>query len=246
MFLSPSGSHYTRSGYGERYFRPSADGWYPARSGRPAMPVLIDAAAPFPGTPLSPWPRAEAGKPFFPPTGCGVARLVSDERTGRCGACGRAWPRRLDGALVRHRSREGLCPGTGQQPSSDVALASWLPVLRRATPHGFRHGLQTWMDEDGIPEVLKTERLGHEMPGMHAVYGHVSDAMRAELRDALQARWDGSLRERGQLSPRSVVPVLDRLLAAQRESDSKIGSHSAPKIGHQAGYRRRELRAKSR
>jgi integrase len=33
-----------------------------------------------------------------------------------------------------------------------------------ATPHGLRHGLQTWMDEDVIREVLKAERMGHEMP----------------------------------------------------------------------------------
>ena len=26
-------------------------------------------------------------------------------------------------------------------------------------------------------EVLKTERMGHEMPGMHGVYGYVSPAM---------------------------------------------------------------------
>ena len=36
------------------------------------------------------------------------------------------------------------------------------------------------MDEDGIPEVLKTERMGHEMPGMHGVYGRVSPAMRTD------------------------------------------------------------------
>jgi hypothetical protein len=68
------------------------------------------------------------------------------------------------------------------------------------------------MDEDGIPEVLKTERMGHELPGMHGVYGHVSDAMRAELKDALQARWENALRDRARLNPRSVVAVLDRLL----------------------------------
>ena len=111
-------------------------------------------------------------------------------------------------------------------------MASWLPVLRGLTPHGLRHGLQTWMDEDGIPEVLKTERMGHEMPGMHGVYGHVSPAMRAELCAALQERWEASLRQRAQLGTRSLVPVLDRLLAAQREAPVKIGSHLAPKIGH--------------
>jgi hypothetical protein len=156
-----------------------------------------------------------------------MVRLVSDERTGRCAACGRAWPRRKDATLITHTRRGGPCPGSGQEAAEDLAVASWLPVLR----HGLRHGLQTWMDEDGIPEVLKTERIGHEMPGMHGVYGHVSPAMRAELCAALQERWKASLRQRARLSPRPLVPVLDRLLAAQREAPVKIGSHLAPKIG---------------
>ena len=107
------------------------------------------------------------------------------------------------------------CPGSAQEPGEDITLASWLPVQRGLTPQGLRHGLQTWMDEDGIPEVLKAERLGHELPGMHGVYGHVSDAMRAHLKAALQQRWERSLRERAQLSPRSDVAVLYRLLVNQ-------------------------------
>jgi hypothetical protein len=98
------------------------------------------------------------------------------------------------------------------------------------------------MDEDGIPEVLKTERMGHEMPGMHGVYGHVSTAMRADLKTALQERWERSLRERARLSPRSIVPALDALLAAYRQAPtkirSKIRSHLAPKIGHRGSGRR--------
>ena len=159
-------------------------------------------------------------------------RLVSDERTGRCPACGRACPRRKDATLITHARRGGPCPGSGQEAAEDLDVASWLPVLRGLTPHGLRHGLQTWMDEDGIPEVLKTERMGHEMPGIHGVYGHVSPAMRTELCAALQERWEASLRERAQLSTRSIVPGLDRLLAAQQEAPTKIGSHLAPKIGH--------------
>ena len=121
-------------------------------------------------------------------------------------------------------------------------MASWLPVLRGVTPHGLRHGLQVWMDEDGIPEVLKTERMGHEMPGMHGVYGHVSPAMRADLKAALQERWEDSLRERARLSPRSIVPALDGLLSAYRPvrtRSAKIRSHSAPRIGHRGSGRQR-------
>jgi integrase len=115
-------------------------------------------------------------------------------------------------------------------------------VLPGLTPHGLRHGHQTWMDEDRIADVLKSERMGHEIPGMRGVYSHVSDAMRAELKAALQERWAASLRERARLAPHSIVPVLDALLAKQGGSHNKIGSQIAPKIGHQSG----QLRPRSR
>jgi integrase len=221
VFLGPDGGHFRRSNYSERFFRPAADGWYLARGGknpRPATPVLVTDCEMFPGRPVPPWPAAVPGEEFAPLTGRGVARLVNDARTARCSTCGRAWPRRQDGNLISHQAHGKRCAGSGQGPAEDATLASWLPVLRGLTPHGLRHGLQTWMDEDGIPEVLKTERMGHELPGMHGVYGHVSPAMRANLKAALQERWEASLRERAQLNPRSIVPILDALLATAKPS----------------------------
>jgi integrase len=213
VFLSPGGSHYRRSSYGVRYFRLAADGSYPARSGHPAKPVLVDAAGLFPGAPLAAWPAAEPGRAFIPPSGRGVTRLVSDDFTGRCSACRRAFPRRLDGTVVAHKAGGGArCPGSGEEPGEDLAVASWLPVSRGLTPHGYRHAHKVWMDEDQIPDVLKSERLGHDEPGMRGVYGHVSPAMRAELKAALQARWEDSLCQRARLSSRSIVPLLDTLL----------------------------------
>jgi hypothetical protein len=134
------------------------------------------------------------------------------------------------------------CEGSGQPPAADLSVASWLPVLTGLTPHGLRHGHQTWMDEDRIADVLKSERMGHEVPGMRGVYSHVSTAMRAELTAALQERWTASLRERSRLAPRSIVPVLDVPLTQQQPASDKIGSQMAPKIGHQSG----ELRPKNR
>jgi hypothetical protein len=99
------------------------------------------------------------------------------------------------------------------------------------------HGHQTWMEEAGISDLLRAERMGHLVPGMRGVYGHVSPAMRADLKGALQECWEASLRERARLSVRSIMPVLDALLAAQREPPTKIGSHSAPRIGHQRATR---------
>jgi integrase len=224
IFLGPAGGHFSRSGYGERRFRPAANGWYPARGKQPARPVLIDAGALFPGTPLLPWPAAKPGEEFALPAGRGVTRLVSDPWTGRCLYCRRALPRRLDGTIIAHKAGGDRCPGSGQEPGEDVVLASWLPVSRGLTPHGLRHGHRTWMDEARIADVLKFERMGHEEPGMRGVYGHVSPAMRAELKAALQERWEQSLRERASLAPRSSVRLLDELLADLRPATTRIGS----------------------
>ena len=79
-----------------------------------------------------------------------------------------------------------------------------------------RHGHKTWMAEDGIPEILAEHRLGHEVPGMRGLYAHASDQMREDLKAALQARWEDSLRERAALHPHSPVPLLDELLAPFR------------------------------
>lgn len=48
------------------------------------------------------------------------------------------------------------------------------------------------------------------------MYSHVSEQMREELKAALQARWEESLKARAALSPHSAVPILDRLLAPYR------------------------------
>jgi hypothetical protein len=232
LFLSPGGAHYRRGTYGERYFRPSADGWYPERVHRSARPVLIDTSAQFPGAPLAAWPAAVPGEEFTPPTGRGVTRFLSDPQNARCAVCRRTFPRRLDGLVISHKSDGERCLGSMQEPGEDIAIASWLPVMKGLTPHGKRHGMKVWMDEDDIPDVLKSERLGHDEPGMRGVYGHVSPDMRKGLRAALQARWEESLRQRATLAPVSAVPVLDRLLTGIQPVSESVRSHLAPKIGH--------------
>ena len=94
-----------------------------------------------------------------------------------------------------HKAAGGQCHGSGQPPAADAAPASWLPVLASLTPHGLRHGHQTWMEEAGISDLLRSELMGHEIPGMRGVYGHVSPSMRADLNAMLQERWETSLRE---------------------------------------------------
>ena len=109
-------------------------------------------------------------------------------------------------------------PPTGRgrpRITGDACIGSWLPQLPGLTPHGLRHGHQTWMDEVGTSYVLQSERMGHEVPGMRGVYSHISKRMRTGLVDALQELWEESLSERANIAPRSAVNVLDALLIAR-------------------------------
>jgi integrase len=80
-FLTAQSSHYRRSNFGERIFRPAADGWYPQRAPhRSRMPVLVDHHHPWPGKPLPPWPAAGVEQPYTPPQGRGRPRVTDDSR----------------------------------------------------------------------------------------------------------------------------------------------------------------------
>ena len=215
VFPSPDGGHHRRSNFARRVFRPACDGRHPPANGTPSRLVVVDAAG-LPGVPVASWPPAVPGTPFVPPSGRGSPRLISAENSGRCQACGYAVRLRLDGRTIAHKKAVGDCPGSGEQPASDVPLACWLPVKDGLTPHGLRHSHKTWMAEDGIPEILAEQRLGHQVPGMRGLYAHASQRMRDELTADLQARWEESLRERAAIDPHSSVPLLDTLLAPFR------------------------------
>ena len=70
------------------------------------------------------------------------------------------------------------------------------------------------MAEDGIPEILAEQRLGHEVPGMRGLYAHASDRMRDDLKAALQARWEDSLRARAAIDPALAGPAARRTARA--------------------------------
>jgi hypothetical protein len=114
-------------------------------------------------------------------------------------------------------------------------LASWAPVLPDLTPHGLRHGYQTWIDEIGTSYVLQSRQMGHEVPDMRGIYSHVTPGMLEGLRNALQALWLTSLQQRAAMSSRSTVRFLDAALAALRGGSPApdMGrSQTAPKLGH--------------
>jgi integrase len=68
----------------------------------------------------------------------------------------------------------------------------WPEIITGFRFHDLRHTHRTWMDEDNIPEPLKSARMGHRMPGIGAIYSHVTQAMLPRLLTALQHRWQRS------------------------------------------------------
>ena len=128
--------------------------------------------------------------------------------------------------------RPGYRPPRGRGIAAipdDIPLTCWLPIKPGLTPHGMRHSHKTWMAEDGIPEILAEQRLGHEVPGMRGLYAHASDRMRDDLKAALQQRWEDSLCDRAAVHPHSPVPLLDKILAPHRgEALEACGTASHP------------------
>jgi hypothetical protein len=70
----------------------------------------------------------------------------------------------------------------------------------------------------GDPAELEPERRPDGTRDFRrlAGYAHASTRMRDDLKTALQARWEDSLRCRATISPHSPVPLLDELLAPFR------------------------------
>src|SRR5450755_4516709 len=160
------------------------------------------------------------------------ARLVIADTTTWPGIPVAAWPPAQSGASTA----EAFTPPRGrgiQAIPEGTPLACWLLLKPGLTPHGLRHCHKSWMAEDGIPEILAEQRLGHEVPGMRGLYAHASGRMRDHLTAALQARWTDSLRARAAMYPRSPVPLRDELLApfrpqAQRPEDDQLTHATTP------------------
>ena len=161
---------------------------------------------------------------YHPGTGK-LARLVIADASAWPGVPVATWPSARPGP-------GGFTPprGRGVQPIPEgIPPACWLPVKFGLTPHGLRHSHKTWMAEDGVPEILAEQRLGHEVPGMRGLYAHASDRMRDDLKHALEARWEDSLRARAAIHTHSPVPLLDEFLARFRERARQESEPAAPR-----------------
>jgi integrase len=110
---------------------------------------------------------------------------------------------RLDAALAGHH-HPAVFPGArgGCQRRSNFNRRAWTPavagdpdagvppILAGMHFHDLRHTHKTWLIEDGIPEIVQARRLGHRLGGVRGIYSHVTPAMRCDVVEALQARWE--------------------------------------------------------
>ncbi|KZM71137.1 LacI family DNA-binding transcriptional regulator [Nocardia terpenica] len=95
------------------------------------------------------------------------------------------------------------------------ASGEWSPITNVTRPHWNRHSHRTILTEMGVPKVLIDERIGHSDTSVQAVYTHVTQKMRGDLVEELEARWWRAVDARLALHPRSVVPLLDEILYAR-------------------------------
>jgi hypothetical protein len=102
---------------------------------------------------------------------------------------------------------EGVCfnAGTGQwppmstekflgpmppiRPARRLATSRQRPPRTSATTFTQRTPDPPSCTPHGIAEALKSQRLGHQLPGIRGVYAHVTPPMHAPLLRCLQQRW---------------------------------------------------------
>lgn len=114
----------------------------------------------------------------------------------------------------------GAWPGTRVRGRNAGARADWcwLPLVAGLTPHLGRHSVKTLMEEKRIPEIMSETQLRHDIPGVSAVYRHVTPPMKAELAAMMAEEHEKALDARLEISHGSSVPVLDRMLRERLES----------------------------
>ena len=96
--------------------------------------------------------------------------------------------------------------GNRKTTAADIAEGTWPNLTGKFKPHDDRHSHATWLDDANLRKVIQMDRRGHAMPGMDAVYNHVTPAMRQRLRDVLEELWRTAVAQRRALAPRSAVP----------------------------------------
>jgi hypothetical protein len=89
-------------------------------------------------------------------------------------------------AIILPRSSR---PIRAADESNGSADGTWPNLTGHVKPHDYRHAHATVLDNSDVKKVLAMDRRGHAMPGMDAVYVHVTDDMRQHLCDVLEELW---------------------------------------------------------
>lgn len=66
----------------------------------------------------------------------------------------------------------------------------WGPIQPGMHFYDLRHTHKTWLIEDGVPQVVQHQRLGHKLSGVSGIYSHVTRPMIEAMLGALQQRWE--------------------------------------------------------
>ena len=113
-----------------------------------------------------------------------------------CGVRGGFWGRGNWAKVFRP-----ICDGRPAVPARQgrPATDEWLPLAPGLTIHGLRHGHKTAMEEDGVPDVLQDDQMGHGGRGpvqrgdVRKRYTHVTPIMRRNRLGAMTTRWEKGL-----------------------------------------------------
>jgi integrase len=103
--------------------------------------------------------------------------------------------------------------GNRKVKAADIADATWPDLTGKFKPHDDRHTHATWLDAANLHKVIQMDRRGHAMPGMDAVYNHITLEMRQRLCDALEDLWQQAVAQRHEITATSTVPILDEILS---------------------------------
>ena len=107
-----------------------------------------------------------------------------------------------------------ITKGNKKNKAADLAEAIWPNLTGKFKPHDDRHTHATWLDAANLHKVMQMDRRGHAMPGMDAIYNHITIEMRQRLCDALEDLWWSAVAQRRELAQLSAVTLLDEILAA--------------------------------
>jgi integrase len=107
-----------------------------------------------------------------------------------------------------------ITKGNRKHKAADLAEATWPNLVGHFKPHDDRHTHATWLDSANLNKVIQMDRRGHAMPGMDAVYNHVTPDMRHRLCDALEDLWSTAIAQRREMASESAVQLLHDVIAA--------------------------------